>query len=212
MFKKPAVAVLRGLLGYKRVGFQTRKDCANFIGLCEKYLDSDSFEVLHFCETPGNTVFTVRFGDWLSDVGTFPISIKIGSIQQMCNAKENLENATKLRSKLISGGEGKIFLSVERFDYTKGIVERMKAIENYFLKFPERKFHDVFYQIAAASRGDISAYKIYQNQVRQMVQEMNEKFGNENWNPVILDTVNHPQDEGKKRRKILVLRKEEKPK
>jgi trehalose-6-phosphate synthase len=57
---------------------------------------------------------------------------------------------------------GKLFFSVERFDYTKGIKEKLLAFEKYFETYPDRIGKDVFYQIAPYNRQSIRNYSEYQ--------------------------------------------------
>ncbi len=76
--------------------------------------------------------------------------------------------------------------------FTPGILERLSAIDRYFCLHPERKGEDVFYQIAAASRSDISSYQQYQSKALQMIDGINEKYGQFT---LVLDRTNQPQSE-----------------
>jgi len=58
-------------------------------------------------------------------------------------------------------GGGKLFFGVERFDYTKGIKEKLRAFEKYLEDHPDRVGKDVLYQIAQDNRGGIGSFKIY---------------------------------------------------
>ena len=57
---------------------------------------------------------------------------------------------------------GKLFFSVERFDYTKGILEKLEAYERYLEMYPDRIGKDVFYQLAPLNRQKIHTYSRYQ--------------------------------------------------
>lgn len=48
--------------------------------------------------------------------------------------------------------EGRFFFSVERFDYTKGIKEKLMAYERYYEKYPDRIGKDVLYQVYCTFR------------------------------------------------------------
>nr|CAD2157916.1 unnamed protein product [Meloidogyne enterolobii] len=72
---------------------------------------------------------------------------------------------------------GKLFFSVERFDYTKGILEKLEAYERYLKNHPDRIGKDVFYQLAPLNRQKIHTYSRYQSACREKVLKINKKYG-----------------------------------
>ena len=58
--------------------------------------------------------------------------------------------------------DGTFFFAVERFDYTKGIKEKLKAWRRYFEKHPERIGRDVLHQVAVTNRRAVESYRQYQ--------------------------------------------------
>ncbi len=197
-FPEQGLAVLKGLLGYTRVGFQSNKDTLNFLHLVKRYFPGVQIENKHQFES---LVFSIRQVEengvvTITDFGTFPISIKTERVLNMASSSACSEEAiAQLREKIMGQRQGKLFLSVERFDYTKGLLERLDAIDHYFLRHPERLGMDLFYQIAAASRAEVSSYRVYQHQVLRRIQQINDEYGDSD-NPVIMvDQQNHPQEE-----------------
>jgi trehalose 6-phosphate synthase len=83
--------------------------------------------------------------------------------------------------------EGKqMLLGVDRLDYTKGIVERLLAVEFLLEEHPWYLEKIVFVQIAAPSRTRIPSYALLRVEVEQTVERINQKFQTSKWKPVIL--------------------------
>jgi trehalose 6-phosphate synthase len=85
------------------------------------------------------------------------------------------------------GIEGKhLVLGVDRLDYTKGIVERLLAIEQLLEDHPWHMEQIVFVQIASPSRTSIPSYVTLRTQVVETVERINHRFQTSRWKPVIL--------------------------
>ncbi|HLW24377.1 MAG TPA: trehalose-6-phosphate synthase, partial [Steroidobacteraceae bacterium] len=85
-------------------------------------------------------------------------------------------------------------LGVERWDFTKGIIERFQAIEVLLERNGKLRGRVCFLQIASPSRGQLPAYQALQEQTYAEVKRINEKFGSASWQPIILiDTHQEPQ-------------------
>ena len=69
-----------------------------------------------------------------------------------------------------------IGVGVDRFDYTKGIEERLRAVERLLERWPEWVGRFTFIQIAAPTRGGIEEYDHYQTRVRALVERINARF------------------------------------
>ncbi|MFZ1087211.1 MAG: trehalose-6-phosphate synthase [Terracidiphilus sp.] len=94
------------------------------------------------------------------------------------------------------GIEGKrLLLGVDRLDYTKGIVERLLAIEHLFQKHPMYIEQIVFAQIASPSRTRIPSYVGLRFQVREAVERINRRYQTSNWKPIILIERQFSHDE-----------------
>jgi trehalose 6-phosphate synthase len=79
----------------------------------------------------------------------------------------------------------KVGIGVDRIDYTKGILERLLAIERLFERHPEYIGKFVFIQIGSPSRTHIKAYHDFTSEVDQMVERINWKYSQESWTPVL---------------------------
>ena len=79
-----------------------------------------------------------------------------------------------------------IGLGVERWDFTKGIVERFQALEALLDRNPRHRGRICLLQIAAPSRSQLPAYRTLQEQTYSEVERINAKFGEGNWRPIVL--------------------------
>ncbi|MBU4581424.1 MAG: trehalose-6-phosphate synthase, partial [Proteobacteria bacterium] len=134
--------ILEGMLCCDLIGFHVQNNCNNFLDtanrLMESRVDTEKFSVV---KSGRETL-----------VRAFPISID-GSVfgkptESVLKQKEKIREELKLDGKIVA-------VSVERIDYTKGIVERLLAIDRFLEKYPEFKTRFVFIQIAAPSRTHI---------------------------------------------------------
>ncbi|KAF7632357.1 hypothetical protein Mgra_00008207 [Meloidogyne graminicola] len=171
-FKKFTKEILEGILSFNKVGFQTNKDRNNFIELVKKFFPEcvTSKKLTYMCVeniTPKGDCF----------LGVYPATININKFINY--DEEAIKKKDEIKEKIMENAifpEGKLFFSVERFDYTKGIKEKILAFKKYLINNPDRIGKDVFYQLAPLNRESIAAYKNYQNECRNLINEINKKF------------------------------------
>lgn len=82
-------------------------------------------------------------------------------------------------------------MSVDRLDYTKGILERLGAIDRFFEKYSAYKGRVSFVQLAAPSRTHIPRYRDFVTEVEKMVDQVNWRHANEGWKPVVFLKDHH---------------------
>jgi trehalose 6-phosphate synthase len=75
---------------------------------------------------------------------------------------------------------------VERWDFTKGIVERFQALEALLERNPRHRGRITFLQIASPSRSQLPAYRALQEQTQSEVERINAKFAEGDWRPIVL--------------------------
>jgi trehalose-6-phosphate synthase len=187
-----------GLLGADVIGFHIQSHCNNFLETVDRVLEART-DWEHF---------SIRRGGHLSLVRPFPISVawdehptdatvykgeRPGAIGRPTIVRTTaLDGAdapqtaySKLHREL--GIEGKqLLLGVDRMDYTKGIVERLLALEYLLEEHPWYLERIVFVQIAAPSRTRIPSYVGLRLQVEETVERINRRFEKSGWKPVIL--------------------------
>jgi len=86
-------------------------------------------------------------------------------------------------------------LGVDRLDYTKGILERFRAIELFLEKFPSYKNEFTFIQIAPPTRSKIKRYSDFEKEVTEEAERINSRFKSRDWKPIILIKRRHSHSE-----------------
>jgi len=170
--------ILDGLLGSTILGFHTRFHCNNFLQTVDRFLEAR-------IEYESSTV---SFGGHLTQVESYPISIAWPAQQDdepVAAARERIRRALGV------GDNQRLGLGVDRLDYTKGIVERIRAVERLFELHPEWLGRFTFVQIAAPSRSSLDEYQRFEAQVRATAAQVNARFGDSTWQPIRLLVEHH---------------------
>jgi len=114
-----------------------------------------------------------------------PLSIDFERFESLANACHIKNRATELRNNLSLQGI-QVGLGVDRIDYTKGIPERLEAINIFFQKYPQYLERFSFLQLGPISRIHIPEYKNLSNIIDSLVETINQKYGTKRWKPVTL--------------------------
>lgn len=175
-FKLPwRLALLRALLQYDLIGFQTLRDRRNFIQ-CLRLL-------IHETAVQGKgQVVTVTAGERTVRVGSFPIGIDYGAFSRQADTGEVARRAQELHRLL---PKRKLILGVDRLDYTKGIPHRLQAFRNALERYPELRERISLIQVVVPSRADIPQYRELKTRIEQLVGQINGDFARPGgWVPV----------------------------
>jgi trehalose 6-phosphate synthase len=89
----------------------------------------------------------------------------------------------------------KVAVGVDRLDYTKGILERLDALEWLWTHRPDRRGSFSYIQKGSESRSQIDEYRKLQEAVERRVTGINERFGTDDWMPVVYDTNHYSRAE-----------------
>ena len=168
--------ILAGLLSCDLLGFHIRYHCTNFMNTVDFQLEANT----NYEEN------SIIYRGHKTLIRPFPISVNFEGISTEANSQEVKLAKDKLPEQISSPYEI-LALSVDRIDYTKGILERLRAIDKFLEKYPEYQKKFVFYQIGALSRIHIKSYKDLINKVQQLADEINWKYKSGNWFPIILN-------------------------
>ncbi|GMT06193.1 hypothetical protein PENTCL1PPCAC_28367 [Pristionchus entomophagus] len=187
-YKMVGEPILRGVLRFNKVGFQTHRDRAKFLELVHQTLPR-----ARIAYEDGVDIHTVSFEGWTCSLGVFPVSIKNEDFLAIANEPQTVIKSQEIKSEMMknSGDGGSLFFSVERFDYTKGILEKLKAWKRYFDLHPERKGLDVLYQIAVTNRRTVESYRKYQDDCIALADEIKESIRSDehpDWRCIRFDT------------------------
>jgi len=169
--------ILDGLLGNDLMGFHIQSFCANFL---------DSVEHLLKAKIDRNkSIITHRGKTTL--VQPFPISVDFDSLSQNASAEAVKQEMNTLRREL--NLEGKyVGIGMDRIDYTKGIPERLQALDKFFEDSPDYRGKVVFIQAGMPSRTQIESYQNLIQRTDDLADSINAKYGTDSWKPVIMLT------------------------
>ncbi len=167
--------MLHHMLSADILGFHTRYHCQNFLDSVDRFvecqIDREHMTVTlqgHVCRVapyPISIEWPPRWLQYLPDIAT-------------CRA------AVRTRNQI--GADVMIGLGVERWDFTKGIIERFQALEILLDKNPRHRGRVCLLQVAAPSRSQLPAYQALQEQTYSEVERINSKFAEGDWRPIVL--------------------------
>lgn len=161
--------ILQGLLGADLLGFHTPDYTQHFIHCVQR--------ILGFEYDLGKIFVEKR----LVKANTFPMGINFDKFFKAGNepvVKTEMKNLKK------SINAQKIVVSIDRLDYTKGILNRLYGYERFLESHPEWIGKVVFILIVVPSRTGIDQYKMTKKQVDEYVGKINGRFGNVKWSPI----------------------------
>ncbi len=177
--------ILQGMLGSTILGFHTRFHCKNFLETVDRYLEA-RIEDEHS---------TINFQDKETLVEAYPISIEWPDAAQVAAWPPVAECRRRVVRRLDLPEGLCLAVGVDRFDYTKGILERLNAVERLLEKAPEWIGRFVFVQVAAPTRGALDEYRSFQDRVERVTQRINARFGRPGYQPVHLLAQQHDSDQ-----------------
>ena len=177
--------IIEGLLGSTILGFHTRYHCRNFLETTDRYLEA-RIEYEHS---------TISFRDDETYIESYPISIEWPSPEQVAAWPSVEECRTLVFERLGMKPGQRLAVGVDRFDYTKGILERLFAVERLLEKHPEWVGRFVFVQVAAPTRGALEEYRMFQERVERAAARIEDRFGRPGYRPVILLAQHHEHEQ-----------------
>jgi alpha,alpha-trehalose-phosphate synthase [UDP-forming] len=174
--------LLDGLLGADLIGFHIPLHCNNFLATVDRVVES---------RTAREHMTVLRNGH-ISAVRAYPVSVAFdgpGRSPLFKSKQEMDEERAAERRKLLSefgAGAECLAVGVDRLDYTKGIVERLEAIEQLLELHPWHQERLTMVQIAAPSRTRIPSYVELRRQVDATVERINARYQTARWKPIVL--------------------------
>jgi trehalose 6-phosphate synthase/phosphatase len=166
--------ILRGLLEYDLIGFQTIRDRNNFLHCVGALIKGLRFDARR-------QVSRIKMPDRAVRVGVFPIGIDFDEFTREAAGKIVTDRAEQLRQ-AIPGCQ--IILGVDRLDYSKGIPQKLKAFRTALELFEDIHGKVALIQIVAPSRENIPEYQVMKTEIEKLVSGINGKFGQPGWTPI----------------------------
>jgi alpha,alpha-trehalose-phosphate synthase [UDP-forming] len=166
--------LLHGLLGNDLLDFHLRSHCQNFLDTVDREfeakIDHEQFEI-----TKGGKATVVR---------PFPISIDVDEHENLARSEAVERDMERWRENLALGNV-QIGIGIDRIDYTKGIPERLRALDRFLEERPEYREKLVFVQVGVPSRTHVPQYKLLDDEVDNLIEEINWRWSTESWRPIV---------------------------
>jgi alpha,alpha-trehalose-phosphate synthase [UDP-forming] len=167
--------ILEGLLGNDILGFHTRYLCDNFIATVDRELEA----------RPDRERSAIVLRGHMTKVRAFPISIDFDAVSKRAASTETARRAAALRRRYRVPEDRILGVGADRIDYTKGIPERIDALDCFLERYPMYRGRLVFLQAGVPSRTQVEEYRRLDEEVTERVAEFNWKYGRGDWQPFI---------------------------
>lgn len=161
--------MLEGVMGADLIGFHTYDYVRNFL---------DSILRLRGYE---NRLGFINYQNRIIRVDSFPMGIDFDRFYSSSEQSKTKKEIKKIRDKLKNY---KIIISVDRLDYTKGILERLKAFATFLEENPEYWEKVIMILVAVPSRTSVTQYKKLKQQIDEMIGYINGQYGTLGWSPI----------------------------
>ncbi len=161
--------ILKGVLGADLVGFHTYDYVRHFLNSVHNLFGYE------------HTLGQVQAGGRLIKVDLFPMGIDYQKFAHMGENKQVKQVMKKIQAR--TKGR-KIIISIDRLDYTKGILKRLEAFEQFLIENRGYRGKVILILVAVPSRTKVEQYKQLKQQVDQAVSRINGRYGDINWIPV----------------------------
>lgn len=176
--------LVAGLLGSSIVGFHTQQHCNHFFDAVDAFLESridrEQDAVVHRAHR--------------TLIRNYPISIE-WPVRWLAGLPGAAVCRRELLEELGLSASATLGVGVDRLDYTKGIEERILAVDALLERHPEHRGRFVFVQLAAPSRSKIEKYQQLAERVEALVSHVNDRWGTSTYKPVVLRRLHHePRD------------------
>ena len=170
--------LLEGILGSDLIGFHTYDYVRHFLSSVKRILRYD-------------VIFNkIIVGSREVLVDTFPMGIDYAKYNDAAREKykqkksEMSELSIQLKDHKKTSNDSKLILSIDRLDYTKGVINRIKAFEIFLTNNPEYRNKVRLIMLTVPSRSDVSDYVKLKKQTDEIVGRVNGKFASVNWTPI----------------------------
>ena len=167
--------ILEGLLGNDLLGFHVDRYADQFLDCVERFLPGASVD---------RAQRTVEYDGGTTRVVATPMGVDAESHERDARSVD-LDRLSDLFEEYGIPEDTAIGLGLDRLDYSKGIPERLAALERFFERNPDWRGEFTFVQKATPSRTDIETYERYGELVRSEVQRINRRFETDDWRPIV---------------------------
>ncbi|MFH1962603.1 MAG: bifunctional alpha,alpha-trehalose-phosphate synthase (UDP-forming)/trehalose-phosphatase [bacterium] len=171
------IEILEGLLGADLIGFHTIEYTQNFLRCILRLLGYD------------HNIGEINIGNRTLKADTFPMGI---NFEKFFSAGDNIRIQDEIKNLKVHFEGIKTILSVDRLDYTKGILNRLEGYELFLEKNPMWHKKVTMLLIVVPSRIGVESYARMKNKIDEIVGKINGRFGDIKWTPIQYQYKNLP--------------------
>ena len=176
--------LLEGLLGSSILGFHTQLHCNNFLDSVDRYMETRIDREHNAVVMQGHRTL----------IRPYPIALE-WPVRWVESAASPEECRAQVWRDLELKPNALLGVGVDRLDYTKGVEERLLAVELLLERYPEFRGRFSFAQLAAPSRTKIDRYRELNETVEHLAERINQRFGQDGYQPIILLRFHHEPPE-----------------
>ena len=165
-FKIPwRIDLLKGLLQYDLIGFHTYIDRKNFLDCLNELIPNVNIQIKE-------PVTQISYKGKTVNIGVFPISIDFDYYEMEAQKAKPLDRRRK------------IILGIDRLDYTKGLIHKLRAYKLFLEKYPQFHCKVKLIQAVAPNIKKLPEYDQLKIEFEHLVSDINGKFGTDRWTPI----------------------------
>jgi len=161
--------LLEGMLGADLLGFHTFDDSRHFINAVTRILPINA------------SANVMMVNDRAVVAETFPMGIDYDKYASLSKEKEVKEQLRELKETFHGM---RMILSIDRLDYSKGILQRLQAFELFLQLYPEYMEKVALYMIIVPSRDNVQQYRDLRDEIDKLVGGINARFRTNTWHPI----------------------------
>ncbi len=172
--------LLRMLLDYDILGFQTQRFQANFVAAVRQYQPEARFAL----RTDG--IMSISYRGHVTRLGSFPVSIDVSEFERQLYLSNTQANVRRLKKVSRNNDTPQVIFNAGLQDYSKGFLQELQAFELLLEKHPEMIGKVLLYQLVIPSRGSIKDHREYKNDIVALARKINRRYG-----PVVRQAHTH---------------------
>src|SRR6201985_3774267 len=161
--------LLSGMLGADLIGFHTFDDVRHFLATVSRILPVSTSANIVSCN------------DRSIVAESFPMGIDFEKYNSLPKTPEVKEQVKQIKDTF---KDTKLILSIDRLDYSKGILQRLQAFEYLLKNYPDYKEKIALYMVVVPSRDTVPQYQQLREQIDKMVGQINALYRTMDWTPI----------------------------
>ncbi|MEY4551104.1 MAG: hypothetical protein RL685_7299, partial [Pseudomonadota bacterium] len=162
--------LLLGMLGADLIGFHVHEYTQHFL--------QSVLRVLGYEHRLGR----ITQGDQIRRADTFPLGVEVDRFERTSESEAVVARSRQIADELRGG---RIILSVDRLDYTKGLLERLRGYERFLESHPGWHGKVTFVLLVVPSRIEVPRYRALKEELDEHIGELNGRFGRIDWTPLV---------------------------